>query len=260
YQHRPDLRGNIDSFGLHPYMWTLDGVFLRIAQFRELLTSLGSGGVPLEITEVGWPVPGWTNETTRAADLGALADVLPRSDCNVQSLVPHTWVTNESNTSDIEDWFGIENRNGTPKPSATAYMSTAKRLRSSQSSTQVHLCHPVDSSLSSAAASAAATSGPELQLRVAKRGVRRRRLVVYARCPRGCGLRLRVLSRARRGSSGLHQRLLARRSLRFSSRRRMVRFKISRRRQAVELHALALGRNGRATNRVRLIRLRAARR
>jgi hypothetical protein len=259
YRHRPDLRGNIDSFGLHPYMWTLDGVLLRIGQFRELLTSLGSGSVPLEITEVGWPVRTSTEEANRAASLSGLADLLPRSDCNVHSLIPHTWVTSESNSSDNEDWFGIENRNGTPKPSATAYLSTAKQMRASQSSPQVRLCHPANSDLSAAASAAAASAarGPVLHLRVVKRA-RRRRLVVYARCPNGCGLRLRVMSRPRRGSSGLHRRVLARRSLRFSSRRRAVRFRIRRGRRSVELRALAVGRNGRATRRIRVVRLRAA--
>ena len=243
YAHRPDLRGHVDSFGFHPYDRTTGQVLNHVRHFRSLLQSVGAGDVPIDITEVGWPARTPSEDSARASALARLADQLPRSDCGVESLIPHTWVTFEQNVSSNEDWYGIENPNATPKRSSSAYLSTATRMRRSRSAQQAHICHP--------------GSGPLLRLRVVRRGLRRRRLLVYSRCPSGCRLRLRLLSRPR--GSSLHRRILGRRSLTFSSRRRVVRFRISRRRRAVELDALALDRNGRSTRRRRLVRMRALR-
>ena len=76
FRHRPDLVGNVDAVGLHPYTPTVEGVFQKIREFRRTLEGVGIGGVPLEITEIGWTTAD-TPEAERAESLRRLADELP---------------------------------------------------------------------------------------------------------------------------------------------------------------------------------------
>ena len=126
--HRPQLAQTIDAVALHPYAPTPAAVLDQIAEFRDTLTGLGLGHVPLEITEIGWTTTN-TPEQTRATNLQTLAGQLPRSDCNIQSLIPHTWTTPEQDPADPEHWFGIANHDTTPKPTATAYMTAVQAMR-----------------------------------------------------------------------------------------------------------------------------------
>ncbi|HET8672876.1 MAG TPA: hypothetical protein VFL87_04510, partial [Thermoleophilaceae bacterium] len=111
YAHRPDLAGNVDAVGLHPYQSTLANTYMRLARFRQGLDQVAGASVPIEITEIGWSTTA-VSESDRAAYLASLAEQLPRSDCNVSRLIPHTWLTPEANPADPEDWFGIWNHDG----------------------------------------------------------------------------------------------------------------------------------------------------
>src|SRR5215217_6832189 len=128
-RHRPELAGAVDAIAFHPYAATADGVIARIRDFRQTLERLGLGQVPLEITEVGWTTTK-TSETDRAQALRQLAEQLPRSDCNIASLIPHTWLTDEQDPNNPEHWFGIYTPDTTPKPSGSAYTTAVQHARS----------------------------------------------------------------------------------------------------------------------------------
>ena len=125
--HRPQLAQTIDAVALHPYAPTPAAVLDQIAEFRDTLTGLGLGHVPLEITEIGWTTTE-TPERRRASYLRRLAEDLPGADCNVTSLIPHTWLTAEQDSADREQWFGISNGDGSLKPSGAAYLGAVGRM------------------------------------------------------------------------------------------------------------------------------------
>ena len=138
-RHRPQLVDAADAIAFHPYAATADGVIARIRDFRQTLARLGLGQVPLEITEVGWTTTK-TSETDRAQALRQLAEQLPRSDCNIASLIPHTWLTHEQDPNNPEDWFGIYNPDATPKPSGSAYTTAVTHARQATTQTQINHC------------------------------------------------------------------------------------------------------------------------
>ena len=140
-RHRPELVDAVDAVAFHPYAATADGVIAKIRAFRETLERLGLGRAPLEITEVGWTTTK-TGEDERAQALRQLAEQLPRSDCNVASLIPHTWLTGEQDPNNPEDWFGIYNRDATPKPSGAAYTSAVHQARSRPRAPSLRICGP----------------------------------------------------------------------------------------------------------------------
>ena len=127
-KHRPELVDAVDTIAFHPYSATAEAVITEIRELRRTLQRLGLGQVPLEITEIGWTTTD-TREADRAEALRRLAEELPRSDCNIASLIPHTWVTHEQNPNDPEHWFGIYYTDANPKPSGAAYTTTVRRFR-----------------------------------------------------------------------------------------------------------------------------------
>jgi hypothetical protein len=118
---------DVDAVGLHPYAATLAVAERSIRETRRALDSLGGRRIPLDITEIGWStvqVP----EQTRARWLAALARDLPGSGCRVDVVLPHTWLTPESNRANPEDWFGIANQDGSSKPSGRAYLAAVRSV------------------------------------------------------------------------------------------------------------------------------------
>jgi hypothetical protein len=243
--HRPDLAGQVDGIGLHPYQPTLPYLYLRLAAFRQAVDQLFGPSVPIDITEVGWPSTS-VAESDRATYLTALATQLPRSDCNVDRLLVYSWTAAESNPAEAEEWFGIWNLDGSPKPSGEAYTRAVLSMRGM--STQqpptgsLTLCHP-------APQPAPPPAGPRLELRVHVDRFRRR-LTAYTRCPEGCALDVALMGR-RRGSL----KPVARRSTAFANRR--WKFKMSYRRgtRLLRLDVVASGRGGGRTARRRQIRV-----
>lgn len=264
--HRPDLRGNIDAVAYHPYSPTTGGVYSQLASFRHALDAAAGAGIPIEITEIGWssvdmPV------ATIGSGLANLATTLPRSDCGVDRLMPYDWVGPELDPTDREQWFGIENRDGTPKASGAAYAGAVQQMESPSAPTSgVTLCGGApDPSVAAPPAPRSTTTttrpklhGPRLELRIRRDRRRPSRLRATARCPAGCRLSFQLLrihsSAAKAGGSDL----LARHTLRFSSRRRHVWLHIPSRRagRRVRVRVVATGRHGRHTVRTRTIRVR----
>ena len=72
YAHRPDLKGNVDAVGFHPYARDPQGVYEKIAAFRHDLDAIAGAGVPIELTEIGWTTTD-TSESNRAGYLREVA-------------------------------------------------------------------------------------------------------------------------------------------------------------------------------------------
>lgn len=254
YAHRPDLVGRVDGFGLHPYQQSLADTYMRLARFRQALDLLAGPGAPIEITEVGWATTS-ASESDRATDLSLLAEQLPHSDCNVDRLIPYTWLTQESNGSDPEDWFGIWNRDGSGKPSGIAYLNAVRLMRGLTSTppptNSVAICHPAAD-----ARGAGAARGPRLRLRVV--GVRRRHWVkVSVRCHPDCLLRLNLYGRGKRSKAT--NRRLSSRSVGLRTRRRVIKLRIRGARSLrarAQVRATAVAHSGGVTKRTRPVRIR----
>jgi hypothetical protein len=252
YAHRPDLQGNVDAVGFHPYAPDAQGVETKLREFRQTLDSVGAAGVPIEITEVGWPTPQFS-EASRAANLQQLAEDLPRSDCDVQRLIPHTWVESDSSSGS----FGIMGDDGkTPKPSGAAYLSAARQARGLTPGAPtgiLHLCYP-DGTPAVAPSSPKSGHGPTLQLRVVKNRRHPTRLTLMARCPSGCRLQVDLVRPSR--PAGTATLRLAHRTTRFTTKRQRLHLRSHVRRGRVRLSVLAVDRQGRRTTRTRTIRIR----
>jgi hypothetical protein len=253
YAHRPDLAGHVDGVGLHPYQQTLADTYMRLAKFRQALDQVAGPSVPLEITEIGWATTS-VSESERASDLSLLAEQLPHSDCNVDRLLPYTWLTEENNPSDPESWFGIWNHDGSGKPSGVAYLNAVRLMRGLTSTaaptgTNV-ICHPA------AAAQGAGASGPRLRLRVV--GVRPRHWVkVSVRCQPACLLRLDLYGRGKRPKARAHR--LSTRVGGLQAHRRVFKLRIkgaARLRPRALVRATAVGGAGGVTKRHRHVRIR----
>jgi len=244
WAHRPDLRGNVDGVGLHPYQHSLSDTYMRLARFRQALDQLAGPSVPIEITELGWATTS-VSEAERAADLSQLARQLPNSDCNVDQLLPYTWLTQESNPSDPEEWFGIWNHDGSGKPSGIAYLDAVKLMRGLTSkavpSARTAICHP-----------AATGRGPKLRIKVLS--VKPRRWVrVAVSCQPACLLRVELLGRSNHGRKRLAARVTGARAKRKVLKLRIRGSRAVRRNARV--HAIAAASSG-VTRRTRLVRIR----
>jgi hypothetical protein len=247
--HRPDMKGYTDAVALHPYQANLANTEARIAGFRATMDSLLGPQVPIEITEVGWASTA-VAETERADYLAALADQLPRSDCNITRLIPYSWTSAEQSRSRTDDWFGIYNHNASPKPSGAAYLATVKTMRglsgAAAPTAQVFICHPGQPALQ--------PTPPRLRLRYAL-GRGHSRLRVVARCPSGC--RLKIVLLAPRPGAPVR---VGHRTARFSKRTRVFKFRLThrlRRRYAViQLQVTASGRSGAQVTRTRSVHIR----
>jgi hypothetical protein len=239
--HRPDLRGQVDAIGLHPYQPTLQYLYLRLGAFRQAVDELFGPGVPIDLSEVGWSstsMPEWE----RAQYLSSLAYQLPRSDCGVDRLLVYAWTAAERNPAEPEDWFGIWNLDGSPKPSGQAYTQAVLTMRGLTGqpppSGTLRLCTPA-----APPAPPALARGLHLKLRVmVNRG--KRRLTAFARCPEGCALNVALM-----GSR--HGRLtpLAHRSTRFGTRRWKFRMRYRRGTNRLRLDVVARGTGGKAARR-----------
>jgi len=123
---RPSLRDAVDAVAVHAYEPEAEQVVSDIGWYRGELEEAGLGDAPMSVNEVGWPTQGQSGspvpEAERASKLRELADAIARTDCGVVSFAPHTWVTEELDPADYQDWYGISApRTGDPYPSAVAY-------------------------------------------------------------------------------------------------------------------------------------------
>jgi hypothetical protein len=127
YRHRPDLVGNVDAVGFHPYFVAVQDVLDSISGLRDILKSLRAGHVPIDVTEVGWIANSPAEDANRGALLSSLAQRLPAAGLGVAHLIPHTWVAGDTNPY---DQWGIYNVDGTPKVTGAAYTRAIQRMES----------------------------------------------------------------------------------------------------------------------------------
>jgi len=262
YAHRPDLAGNVDGVGLHPYQQTVHYTYMRLAKFRQALNPIAGPSMPIEITEDGWATTA-VSEAERAADLSQLAQELPRSDCNVDMFLPYTWRTEESNPGDSESWFGIWNHDGSGKPSGIAYLNAVKLMRGMTSTPAptgtVPICSADYSDAPPAPPVATPTipKGPRLILRV-RRHRRRPMLLVAGQCHSGCKLSVSLM--AHKPNRRDVRTRISTRLTGFSSRRQTVKMRIpqrlAKRVRRGQVVVVAVGRNGGTTTASRRVRLR----
>ncbi|MGZ4201328.1 MAG: hypothetical protein ACXVRH_04630 [Thermoleophilaceae bacterium] len=251
FAHRPDLRGNVDGIGLHPYQASVADTEMRIARFRQTVDQLAGPGVPLEITEVGWSTTAVTDQD-RGADLAQLAEDLPRSDCNIDGFLPYTWITEEQDNSNSEHWFGIANADGSVKPSGQGYLDAVETMRGLSSTPAptgtVTICHvpvaPVPTAQLPPSTGPHQPKGPRLLLVVRAHGTR---LEIRGRCPSGCRMRVDLM----KGAEAASLRVMSRHTS-FSARRQVVSLKLPKRLgSSARLVVVATGKTGGSTTRTR---------
>jgi hypothetical protein len=135
---RPSLKGNVDGFGLHPYGATAADVEEWVAHFRRVLTSLGEGSAPIDLTEFGWATGQPSRETWRASMMSTLGRDLARSDCGIGLLAPYTWINPGAPTQSGD--FGLVEPTGTDttlRPAGTAWFNG---LSAASSLPEIRLC------------------------------------------------------------------------------------------------------------------------
>ena len=191
--HRPDLKGNMDAVALHPYARNPQGVYDKIAAFRNDLDSIVGPGIPVELTEIGWSTTD-VSESTRADYLRELASTLPRTDCGLGRMTAYAWLGPEQDPGDREQWFGIAHKDGSNKPSADAFAASVRMMRGlagGAPTAPIHLCSSADTR---AVATKAARKPARLKLdvKVRRHPHRAGRLVISAHCSTGCQLQVQV--------------------------------------------------------------------
>jgi hypothetical protein len=106
----------------------------RVAWFRDQLRAGGiSDSTPMLVNEIGWATNGGSGaftESERTQAYTAAAVNIPRTNCNVLGMLPHTWTSAQQNPKNPEDWFGIARpATAEPYPSALAYSNAIKLMR-----------------------------------------------------------------------------------------------------------------------------------
>jgi hypothetical protein len=256
--HRPDLAGNVDGVGLHPYQRTVGDTYMRLARFRQGIDPIVGAGVPIEVTEVGWSTS-TVSDADRGTDLAQLAQDLPRSDCNIDRLLPYTWMTEESDSANAEHWFGIWNRDGSPRASGQAYLNAVQLMRSSAAPGGTLPICSTDYNTPPKTATPVVTphppKGPRLVLRVQHRK-HRPYVVVRAQCRKGCQLNIALMPRKPHKNDARTR--VTRKATGFSKRRQVVRLRIPRkllRQRHAQVVVTATGQNGAATVAARKVRI-----
>lgn len=122
---RPRLRTMLSAVAIHPYAPSVRGVIEHVAAMRQMLRRAGAGGLPIEVTELGWPVRGSSgfvvSERERAELLRGVAKGLRASGCGVRALYPYAWLTLERSPDDAEEWYGLYDTAARPSPGGAAY-------------------------------------------------------------------------------------------------------------------------------------------
>jgi polysaccharide biosynthesis protein PslG len=141
YAARPGLRGNVDAIGWHAYAPRVSGLVKGVRELRDTLELLGEPGVPIHLTELGWPTSGndptVLPERTRAAALETAAGRFARSDCGIRAVIAYTWRTPRKDRTG----YGIRRPDGRPTPSSRAFRRVVTRFARNPGA-RLPLCHP----------------------------------------------------------------------------------------------------------------------
>jgi hypothetical protein len=131
---QPQIMGEMDGVGFHPYAAGAPGVMAQVAALRRGIDRLGGRGVSIAVTEVGWPLPNRSPtrnfalpDATRGGAIGFMADAMGSGNCNVSGMTLFTWTSAMSDPVEQEDWFGIERPDLTPTRAVRAYSAAVGR-------------------------------------------------------------------------------------------------------------------------------------
>jgi hypothetical protein len=276
YAHRPELRSEIQIFGLHPYQETVYWTFRRFARFRQALDLTVGRRMPIAVTELGYTTTK-VSDAERGDELSQLTEEIPRSGCDIYDFMPYAWLSPEQDPDDPEQWFGIWNADGTPKPSGQQFVNSVLKMRSlSAPSDALDLCDsqypvppdPVPPAAPPAPPAAPAPEpkqqvaairvrkGPSLRLSV-RRDRKHSQLVVTGDCGTSCRLDVTLMSRV----AGRHRKPKFRtraftHSRRFTAKPQTLTFQLSKRLgKQIEVVVTAVDRSGASTRKSRLIRV-----
>jgi hypothetical protein len=130
----PSIRRLVDSVGIHVYPFGAMKAQLKpVTEFRTVLHDAGlPDKVPLSMNEMGWSTggPNAITENERVDRYKHVPQMFPQTNCNVDAVAAHSWTTNEVNSRNNQDWFGIANPlTGVPYPSGRAYQRTIAVMR-----------------------------------------------------------------------------------------------------------------------------------
>ena len=131
-------KGSFDALGYHPYSYpALPNTFEFWSGWSQMsqtptsiegvLSANGDSGKPLWLTEVGAPTsgPGGVGLAAQAEELTqAIADAKATS--SVGALYIYTYEDSGSDPTTNEDWFGLLNADGSPKPAFAAVAAALK--------------------------------------------------------------------------------------------------------------------------------------
>lgn len=123
--HEPGLAPAVDSVAFHPYDLDPDVNLSMLGWLRSKLEATGFQDAEILLTEYGWRGglgSGALSEPLRASNYATLTGMLPRTDCGVSAVAPHTWNSAELNLSNPDHWWGIASPvTGLLHPSGQAY-------------------------------------------------------------------------------------------------------------------------------------------
>jgi hypothetical protein len=127
--------GHIDAVAIHPYGSQPTYMYPDVVDTRAVLDQNGDTSVPIDITEFGWPTAGLdsrgyteVSDSQRAQYVTQFTTAVARSNCGVDRIEPHTWVTHEQNIFDPEDWFGFVHPDLARSETESAYSATIGQL------------------------------------------------------------------------------------------------------------------------------------
>ncbi len=137
YKAVPNLNSLIDGVAVHPYTGGGEGPdaqgdepFSRIKDIRAQFASHGGGRKPLWITEIGWSTcPELASCVTERQQASYLSKVVRLARGHYRGMIGgvffYGWKDDgNGDGTDKEQWFGMLDRRGAPKPALAALRST----------------------------------------------------------------------------------------------------------------------------------------
>jgi hypothetical protein len=142
---RPDARGQIDGVAIHTYSPEPLGALAEARDARRTLVTLGMADVPLWVTEYGWVSrPRTSNKyappAKRPAHIAGTTSALVRSDCGIEAVVLHAWITRGRNPRDEGDWYGLRTPDGGATASSRAFAGVIAEAARPPEDPPVALC------------------------------------------------------------------------------------------------------------------------
>lgn len=133
-RHRPELRRSASAVGYHPYHQEAGAIIGGINALRRTMVQLDMAAVPIEVSEVGVNIA-WMSEAQRTETFVQLTRWVADNQAGVTRLQPFKWLNDHVADGPFrpdlwEHYWGMVRRDGTPLPSATAYIDAVRSATS----------------------------------------------------------------------------------------------------------------------------------